>query len=85
MGMGIPMHMGISRVTSKYQITLPADVRDRVPFRPGEIVLVEAGDGQSVIVRRVRKVANPLDHLVGRKPWFPKSMPPKQVDEWAEP
>ncbi len=77
--------MGRSRVTSKFQITLPADVRNRVPFRPGEVVEVEAEDDQSVVVRRVRKVANPLDHLIGRKPWFPKSIPPEQVDEWAEP
>lgn len=85
MGMAIPMAMGKSRVTSKYQITLPADVRERIPFRPGEIVVVEAQDGRSVIIRRVHKVANPLDHLIGRAPWFPKSIPPEQVDEWAEP
>jgi AbrB family looped-hinge helix DNA binding protein len=77
--------MGKSRVTSKFQITLPADVRERVPFRPGEVVAIEATDNGSVVVRRVRKVANPLDHLIGRKPWFPKSIPPEQVDEWAEP
>ncbi len=77
--------MGKSRVTAKFQITLPADVRQRVPFLPGEVVEVEAGDDQTVLVRRIRKVKNPLDHLVGRKPWFPKSIPPKRVDELSEP
>jgi len=85
MGMAIRIPMGKSRVTSKFQITLPADVREQVPFRPGEVVEVEAARNQTVVVRRVRKVKNPLDHLIGRKPWFSKSLSPERVDDLSEP
>jgi len=83
--MAIPISMGKSRVTAKFQVTLPADVRTRVPFRAGELVEIEAEDDSTVRVRRIRKVSNPLEHLIGRKPWFPKAIPPERVDEMAEP
>ncbi len=85
MGMAILTDVGKTRVTAKFQITLPADVRERVPFHPGETVEVVAKDEQTVLVRRTRKVKNPLRYLIAKKPWLDKSIPPEQVDELAEP
>lgn len=84
MGMAMLTAMGKSRVTAKYQITLPADVRERVPIRPGETVEVVAKDDQTVLVRRTGKVKNPLKYLIAKKPWLDRSIPPEQVDELAE-
>jgi len=77
--------MGSSRVTAKYQITLPSDVRRRVRFRPGEVVEVVVEDEQTVRVHRPRKVRRPLDALVGRRPWLKKAVTPDEFDELAEP
>lgn len=78
------MPMGKSRVTAKYQITLPADVRARAPVRPGVVVEIEARDDRSVIVRRVRKVANTrsITGSVGSR--GSRNVTPSRVDEMAE-
>ena len=31
-----------SKVTAKYRVTIPKEVRERVSVKPGEVVLVEA-------------------------------------------
>jgi len=84
MAMAMCMAMGSSRVTAKFQITLPSDVRQRVRFRPGEVVDVDVEDEETVRVHRSRKVRRPLDHLVGRRSWRAKPVRPDEVDEMAE-
>jgi len=78
--------MGKTRVTSKFQITLPADVRERVPFRVGETVEVEVEDDRTVRVRKTRRVIkDPLKYLVSKKPLLRKPIPQEEIDELAEP
>ena len=36
-------------------------------LRPGEKVIVEKRDTDSILVRRHRRVRNPLEHLIGEK------------------
>ncbi|MGA2789862.1 MAG: AbrB/MazE/SpoVT family DNA-binding domain-containing protein [Candidatus Bathyarchaeia archaeon] len=54
-------------VTEKFQITIPKEVRDEMDLRPGEKVIVEKRDTDSILVRRHRRVRNPLEHLIGEK------------------
>ncbi len=58
--------MARSRVTAKFQITIPKEVRKQVPLRPGEIVEVEAGDEGILLVKRFATVKDPIRILVGR-------------------
>ena len=54
-------------VTEKFQITIPKEVRKEMDLRPGEKVMVERRDVDSILVRRYRKVRQPLKHLIGKK------------------
>lgn len=77
--------MGHTRVTDKYQITLPADVRARVPVVPGETLRVEARDAETIVVIRRRRFRRPLDVLVARKPLVRHHVPPDELDRLMEP
>jgi len=76
------MGMGRVRITEKYQITIPKDVRQLVKIVPGEIVEVEALDEYTIIVRRVG-VRDPLSHLIGKR-MFKKHISADEVEEAAE-
>ncbi len=54
-------------VTEKFQITIPKEVRKEIDLRPGEKVIVERRDVDSILVRRYRRVRQPLKHLIGKK------------------
>ena len=54
-------------VTAKFQITIPKEVRKEMDLRPGEKVVVERRDIDSILVRRYRKIRHPLKHLIGKK------------------
>ena len=82
--MAIPMYMGKTRVTSKYQITLPADVRSRMPVHPGETLVVEVSDPSTIIVRRERAVRRPLSVLISRRALLRRHIAPDELDELAE-
>ncbi len=82
--MAIPMHMGKTRVTSKYQITLPADVRSKMPVHPGETLVVEVQDPTTIVVRRERSVRRPLSVLIARRPLLRQHITPDELDELAE-
>jgi AbrB family looped-hinge helix DNA binding protein len=76
--------MGVSRVTDKYQVTIPKDVRDSVGLRPGEDVTVEGGPGGAIIVRRFETVKDPLSVLIGKRPRFKKAIPVGKLEELSE-
>ncbi len=57
--------MGKTKITSKYQITIPKDVREITRIVPGEIVEVKALNEYTIIVRRVG-IEDPLSHLIGK-------------------
>jgi len=72
-----------SRVTSKFQLTIPKEVREKVGLRSGEVVVVEAvGDGD-ILIRRFRRVDDPLRFLIGREP-YPRHVPVGELEEKAE-
>ena len=56
-----------SKVTAKYQVTIPLAVREKVEVRPGEVVSVEAVSKDEIVVRRYPSVADPLQTLIGKK------------------
>ncbi len=60
--------MARSRVTSKYQVTIPKQVRDRVEVRPGEVVSVEAVSEDEIVLRLFPRTSAPLKTLIGKGP-----------------
>ncbi len=58
--------MARSKVTAKFQITIPKAIRKQVPLRPGEIVEVETRDDGIIIMKRFATIKNPINILVGR-------------------
>jgi len=67
------MSMGKSKITTKGQVTIPKDVRERLGLRPGdEIEFVEDGAGFRVMKRVLaspfKKYRGYLRGLAGRDP-----------------
>jgi AbrB family looped-hinge helix DNA binding protein len=64
--------MALTRITSKGQITLPAEFRKREGFHPGDTVTVREQDGHLIVEpasARVLRSAGMLAHLAkGRRP-----------------
>ncbi len=75
--------MGVSRVTDKFQVTIPKDVREALGLRPGEEVIVETGPKGRIIVKRFPTVKDPLSTLIGKKP-YPRHIPIDELEEIAE-
>ncbi len=72
-----------SKVTSKYQVTIPLAVREKVEVRPGEVVSVEAISKDEIVVRRYPGVGDPLLTLIGKKASI-RAIPIEKVEELAE-
>ncbi len=70
-------------VTEKFQITIPKEVRMEMDLQPGEKVMVERRDSDSILVRRHRKVRAPLKHLIGEKPYH-RSVSVEELEEKIE-
>lgn len=60
--------MARSKITAKYQVTIPRDVREKVSMKVGEIVSVEAVSEEEIHVKRFPTIADPLKVLIGHKP-----------------
>ena len=76
--------MAQSTVTEKYQITIPKEVRDEMDLRPGEKVVVERCNSDSLVVRRYRRVRQPLKHLIGEKASHRKRITIEEFEEKVE-
>ncbi len=75
--------MGETRVTDKFQITIPRDVRKVIGLKRGEVLIVEhAGEGE-LRVKRLGAVKDPLRVLIGEKR-FKKHIPVEELEEKAE-
>lgn len=72
-----------TKVTSKFQVTIPKEIRDKIGVKPGEIVNVESAGQEKIILRRFRRVENPLKVLVGETP-SPHHIPVEELEEEAE-
>lgn len=71
------------KVTRKYQVTIPKDVREKIGLRPFEEVEVIALNHDEILVRRKpRIVRDPLPILLGSR--NDVEVPPEKVDELAE-
>ncbi len=76
--------MGETRVTEKFQITIPKDVREAVGLRPGETVTVEAVGEEELKVKRFHVVKDPLRVLIGKKRMFKRPIPIEELEEKIE-
>lgn len=72
-----------SKVTSKFQVTIPKEVRKKIGVRPGEVVSVESVGEEKIILRRFRRVKDPLKVLVGETP-SARHVPVEELEEEAE-
>lgn len=72
-----------TKVTSKFQVTIPKDVREKVKVKPGEIVSIESVSDEEILIRRFRKVKEPLKVLVG-KTTLERHIPVEEFEEKAE-
>jgi AbrB family looped-hinge helix DNA binding protein len=72
-----------SKVTAKYQVTIPKEVREKAGVRPGEIVTVEAVSEGEIIVKRTPRLKDPLRVLVGHG-LPPRHLPVEKLEELAE-
>ncbi|MCH1770456.1 MULTISPECIES: AbrB/MazE/SpoVT family DNA-binding domain-containing protein [Metallosphaera] len=71
------------KVTKKYQVTIPKEVRERIGLEPFEEVEVVALNQDEILVRRKpRTVRDPLPILFGSR--NDMEVPPEKVDEFAE-
>ncbi len=57
--------MSRSKVTAKFQVTIPRDVREKVNIKPGETVSMEVVSQDEIMIKRYPNVANPLEILIG--------------------
>ncbi|MEO7666070.1 MAG: AbrB/MazE/SpoVT family DNA-binding domain-containing protein [Dehalococcoidia bacterium] len=62
---------GVTRLTSKGQVTIPADIRQKLGVKPGDEVMFVEIDGEIRLRRRIRrediaKWRGYLKHLAGR-------------------
>lgn len=72
-----------TKVTSKFQVTIPKEVREKVGIRAGEIVIVESVSDEEIVVRRFRRVKDPLKILIGKTPSL-RHVPVEELEEKAE-
>lgn len=79
----LAFNMPKTKVTEKFQITIPKEVREEVDLKPGEVVVVEKVSGQELRVKRFRMIKDPLSVLVGKKP-FNRHVPVEEFEEKAE-
>ncbi len=72
--------MAVTTITSKGQITLPAEFRKREGFHPGDKVVVREVDG-ALIVEPATAV---VDRLYGMLADLTVGKPPATIEEWEE-
>ncbi len=72
-----------SKVTAKYQVTIPREVREKVGVRPGEMVSMEVLSQDEIVLRRYSSVADPLKTLIGGTP-SRRAVPIEELEERIE-
>jgi AbrB family looped-hinge helix DNA binding protein len=77
------MVSGVSRLTAKFQVTIPKEVREAVGLKPGEEVLVEAR-GEEIVVKPFKSLEDPLKVLMSAKRRFDRPIPIEELEERIE-
>ena len=72
-----------SRVTAKYQVTIPKEVRKKVGVKAGEVVSVEALSQDEIRLKRFPTVLNPLEVLIGGK-IYRRTVPVEELEQKIE-
>jgi len=72
-----------TKVTEKYQVTIPKSIREKIGLKPGEIIIVEAKGRDEIRLKRFSKIENPLKILIGKK-MFDKHIPIEELEERME-
>jgi AbrB family looped-hinge helix DNA binding protein len=72
-----------SKITAKYQVTIPKEVREEVGVKPGEVVLVESVSKDEIRLKRFPSVADPLAVLIGRRV-YRREVPVEELEEKIE-
>jgi len=80
----IRMRMKAVKVTDRYQVTIPREVREQVRIRPGMVVWVEARGKHEIVIRVPETVDDPLRVLVGRRPLLKRHLPVEELERLAE-
>ncbi len=75
--------MARTRVTSKFQLTIPKEVREQIGLKPGEVVEVQADDEGDIAIKRFRRVKDPLKVLIGSTT-FPRHVSIEELEERVE-
>jgi AbrB family looped-hinge helix DNA binding protein len=79
----VRLELGVSKVTDKYQVTIPKDVREEMGLKPGEEVIVESDSRNRIVVKRFRSTRDPLLILIGKKQ-YPRHVPIRELEEKME-
>jgi len=72
-----------TRVTDKFQVTIPKQIREETGLKPGEVVVVERVSEEEILLKRFRRIKEPLKVLVGERP-FGRHVPVDELEEKAE-
>jgi len=75
--------MSRTRVTDKFQLTIPKAIREQVDLKPGEVVEVHVDEEGTIVIKRFRRVRDPLDVLIG-KTTSPVHVTIEELEEKAE-
>lgn len=75
--------LGVSKVTAKYQVTIPKDIREKLGLKPGEEVIVESDSRDRIVVKRFRSTKDLLSVLIGKKPYH-RHIPIRELEEKIE-
>ncbi|PSO05460.1 AbrB family transcriptional regulator [Candidatus Marsarchaeota G2 archaeon ECH_B_SAG-G16] len=71
------------KTTKKFQVTIPKHVREKINLKPGEELEVFAlNDNEILLKRKIKKVKNPLEILIGKQQT--KEISPDKLDELVE-
>jgi AbrB family transcriptional regulator (stage V sporulation protein T) len=73
-----------TKVTEKFQVTIPKNVRDKMGLKPGEIMIVKSVGGNEVRLKRFKVVKNPIQILVGKKKIFDEHIPIEDLEKKIE-
>ncbi|BDC19956.1 hypothetical protein HS5_28460 [Acidianus sp. HS-5] len=77
------VYLTMPKVTEKYQVTIPKEVREKIGLKPGEeLEVIPLNDNEILLRRKVEKIKNPLKVLLGSSK--EEEIPPEKIDELGE-